>query len=277
MAIHYASAHLLGSGGNKKPSGPKPVRLSQCKYGSMMYFPHDTYIGGSLEKYGEYNGEEMDFLLAATVENAIVVEVGANIGCHTLPLAQKVGPKGHVLAFEPQRVIHQMLCGNLALNGISNVSAERVALGNREGIIYVPPTNYNDVGNFGGVELQTTPGGEPVPLMKLDMYPLPALHLLKIDVEGMELEVLQGAETSIRKFRPLIYCENDREDKKAALNAYLRSLDYDLYWHHPPLYRRNNYNDSPDNLFPNIVSFNMACIPKERSEQVQTNLPKVEE
>jgi hypothetical protein len=101
------------------------------------------------------------------------------------------------------------------------------------------------------------------------------LHLLKVDVEGMELQVLQGAQESIRKFRPLIYIENDRKEKSAELIGMLRSLDYELYWHLPPLYQANNYRECSDDIFPNIVSFNMACIPKERAGEIQTNLPKV--
>jgi FkbM family methyltransferase len=276
MTIHHAEAHLIGLGQpTPKPVSPSLVKLQKCRHGMMMFFPHDTYIGGSLEKYGEYVKEETDFLLAGTPVGGIVVEVGANIGCHTLPLAQKVGPQGHVLAFEPQRIIHQMLCGNLAINAVWNVSAERAALGNREGIIYVPPMQYAEEGNFGGVELNET-SGEPVPLMKLDMYPLPALHLFKIDVEGMELQVLQGAQESIKRFRPLIYVENDRKEKSAELISMLRSLDYDMYWHLPPLFQANNYRECSDDAFPNIVSFNMACIPHERAGEILTNLPKVD-
>ena len=276
MAIHYAEASLLGRGEAPKAVPSTLVKLSRCRHGSMMYFPHDTYIGGSLEKYGEYVKEETDFLLLAVTEGGIVVEVGANIGCHTIPLAQKVGPRGHVLAFEPQRIIHQMLCGNLALNAIWNVSAERVALGNTEGIAFVPATDYSTTNNFGATELSKDGQGEPVPLMKLDMYPLPALQLLKIDVEGMELEVLQGADASIKKFRPLIYIENDRKEKSADLISALRALNYDLYWHLPPLYHPDNYWENEKNIFENIVSFNMACIPHEHADKVKTNLPKVD-
>ena len=274
MVIHYATATLLGSSSGRQP-GPSAVRQQHCKYGPMIYFPHDIYIGGSLDKYGEYVGEETDFLLAATPEGGIVVEVGANIGCHTIPLAQKVGLSGHVVAFEPQRILHQMLCGSLAINGLWNASAEHIALGAKEGVIYVPQVAYEQDGNFGGIALTDGPG-EPVSLRTLDSFALPALHLLKIDVEGMELDVLQGAETTIRKFRPLIYCENDRQEKSAALIAFLRSLDYDLYWHTPPLFREQNYRECTENIFGGTVSVNMACIPKERASQVQTNLQKVD-
>ena len=275
MAIHYAEASLSGVLGGKKAVTPDLVKVSHCKYGTMMYFPHDHYIGGSLEKYGAYNEEEAEFLLGAIPVGGLVVEVGANIGCHTLPMAKKVGPSGHVIAFEPQRVLHHMLCGNLALNVAWNVTALQVAIGSTAGVTHVPTVSYNQPGNFGRVSMSDSEG-EPVPLFPLDHYALPVLHLLKIDVEGMELEVLQGAAETIKRTRPLIYCENDREDKKVELIAYLRSLDYDLYWHYPMLFTKDNYWAVEDNIFPSIASHNMACIPRERAEQTKTNLLAVE-
>lgn len=264
---------MTGVLGAKPTSGPSMVRTSHCKYGTMMYFPHDTYIGVSLEKYGAYSEEETDFLCAATPVGGIVVEVGANIGCMTVPLAQKVGPAGHVLVFEPQRVIHQMLCGNLAINGLWNVSAERMALGAEEGIVCVPRVSYHAGGNFGAVSMQAT-DGESVPIVPLDKYHLPTLHLLKIDVEGMELDVLRGATETINKFRPLIYCENDRPEKSEALLSYLTdTLKYDLYQHWPMLYTKDNYRACEENVFPNTASMNVACIPHERAEEIKSNLP----
>ena len=274
MAIIYAEAHLAAT--KIKVVGPALVRFSHCRHGTMMYFPHDQYIGASLEKYGEYNKDETEFLCNAIVEGSFVVEVGANIGTHTVPMAQKVGKKGHLLVFEPQRVLHHMLCGNLAINALWNVTTERVALGSKKGTSLVPLIDYSEPGNFGSVEMSETEG-EPVALMRLDDYPIPALHFLKIDVEGMELEVLKGATELIKKYRPLIYCENDRPWKKAELLAYLRDvLEYDLYGHFPYLFNKQNYRECPDNIFPNIASSNMACIPRERAEEIATNLPKVE-
>jgi len=274
--IHYASAHLLGHGGSKREIGPGLVRLQHCRHGSMIYFPHDTYIGGSLERYGEYVEEEIKFLLAGIPVGGFVIEAGANIGCHTVPIARHVGPRGHVLCFEPQRVLHQMLCGNLALNALWNVTAERVALGAEMGVAHLPTPTYEDDGNFGGVALSADGEGEPVPVVTVDSYTnLPACHLLKIDVEGMELEVLRGAAATIARFRPLIYCENDRPERGKALVGHLRGLGYDLYWHKPPLYSPDNYRESKEDVFPNLASFNMACIPHEEAERVKTNLEPV--
>ena len=251
----------------KETERPQLVRIRQCRHGLMAYFPHDTFIGGALERYGEYVEKETELLLSYVSAGSIVVEVGANIGCDTVPLAMKVTSTGRVFAFEPQRVIYQMLCANLAINGIWNVNAERVALGRGPGILQVPPVDYAKPGNFGGVPLQDR-GEEPVRVSALDAYRLPRCDLIKIDVEGMELEVLQGAVETIARTRPTIYCENDRAEKSPALVSFLRGLGYDLYWHMPPMFNAENFRQNPVNAFQregvDIVSLNMLCLPREK-------------
>jgi FkbM family methyltransferase len=243
------------------------VRIRQCRHGLMAYFPHDIFIGGALERYGEYVERELDLLLSHVVEGSVVVEVGANIGCDTVALARKVGSTGRVFAFEPQRIIYQMLCANLAINGIWNVLAERAALGSAPGLLRVPPVDYSKPGNFGGVALQDQ-GAEPVQVLTLDAYQLERCDLIKIDVEGMELEVLKGAAGTISRTRPAIYCENDREEKSPALIGFLRALDYALYWHFPAMFNADNFCKNPVNVFQrsgkDIVSMNMLCLPREK-------------
>jgi hypothetical protein len=76
----------------------------------------------------------------------------------------------------------------------------------------------------------------------LDSLDLPACHFVKADVEGMELSVLRGAEQTLRRHRPLLYVENDRQASSPALIEYLQSLEYDLYWHLPPLFNPRNHS-----------------------------------
>ena len=89
----------------------------------MLYNFHDLYIGRSLDLYGEYSEGEIDLFGQIVQPGQVVVEVGANIGAHTVFLAHRSGPAARVLAFEPQRIVFQTLCANLALNSITNVDA----------------------------------------------------------------------------------------------------------------------------------------------------------
>jgi FkbM family methyltransferase len=217
------------------------IRLKQCREGAMIYTINDTYIGRALDKYGEISRDEVLFLQQLTRPGMTVLEVGANIGVFTVPLARFVHPGGRVIAFEPQRIMYQMLCGNLALNAIDNVVAHNCAAGRSSGSIAVPSVDYSKPGNFGAVSLARSSQGDIVALVTIDSLALPSCHLIKVDVEGMELDVLEGAYSTLRQFRPLLYVENDQPEKSPPLIAHLLALDYRLYWLEPPLYRSDNF------------------------------------
>jgi FkbM family methyltransferase len=269
-----ASLKADGAASQEKQQQPRAeIHIRKCRYGLMAFFPHDFYLGGALERYGEYAEDESRVLQGYVKPGDIVVEVGANIGCHTLALAQCVTNAGRVFAFEPQRIIHQMLCGNLAINGIWNVIAERMALGAEAGIAYVPPIDYAAPGNFGAVSLAKDVG-EPVQVQTLDGCNFVRCDLIKIDVEGMEGDVLKGAAQTIKRLRPVLYVENDREEKKAALIAQLRLMGYAIYWHLPALFNPQNFNKNEINDYGSTVSINMLCLPEEK--KMPCDLPRVE-
>ena len=244
------------------------VRLKQCRYGPMLYLANDQYIGKSLDSYGEFSQGEMDLLEQVMGTGQVVLDIGANVGTHTVFFAQKVGPTGTVIAFEPQRVLFQILCGNVALNSLTNVDARHAAVGSESGSVNVPNLNYASVTNFGGVSLEGNKRGEDVPLLTVDQLNLGACHLMKIDVEGMESEVLAGAEQTIRRCHPLIYVENDREAKSAALIEQLLAFDYRLYWHLPPLFNPKNYRGETENRFSGIISANMLGIHRSANQNI---------
>jgi FkbM family methyltransferase len=192
--------------------------------------------------------------------NSLVVDVGANIGAHTLFLAQAVDHGGIVLAIEPQRTVYQLLCANLALNEIKNVRAIRAAAGAARGHAFVPVCDYTKPGNFGGIELADE-AGEPTEVVSIDSLQLPGCQFIKIDVEGQEQQVIAGAAETIARFKPTLYVENDRRQKSADLIRHIRDLDYVVYWHLPPLYSADNFYQNPTNMFPGVVSINMLCLP----------------
>ena len=142
-------------------------KVIKSRHGFLLYNKNDIYIGKSIEKYGEFTHLEAKLFEQICKEGDIVIEVGANIGAHTVYLSKLVG-KGVVIAFEPQRLVFQNLCANLAINSISNVFAYQEAVSH---------------------ENETT-----VNKQKLDNFlnKINRLKLLKIDVEGMEISVIKG-------------------------------------------------------------------------------------
>jgi hypothetical protein len=103
-------------------------------------------------------------------------------------------------------------------------------------------------------------------MITIDALELDACHIIKLDVAGMETDALRGAAATIRRCRPILYVENDREPRSAELIGLLQSFGYRLYRHLPPLYSAGNFRDDPENIFGDTVSVNMLCIPAEAAQ-----------
>jgi FkbM family methyltransferase len=238
-------------------------RQKACRYGQMLYNQNDMYVGRSFDLYGEFSEGEVDLFRQIVRPGNVVVEVGANIGAHTVFLAQHVGREGAVLAIEPQRIVFQTLCANIALNNISNVVTCPQAAGAKHGSVLVPALDYTREANFGALALGDFEHGEPVPVIPLDTFALKKCNFIKIDVEGMEIDVLRGAVGLITRFKPVLYVENDREEKSDNLIRFIDSLGYRMHWHCPLLFNPNNFAGHAENVFGRIVSANMVCTPPE--------------
>jgi FkbM family methyltransferase len=249
------------------------LKLKQCKHGAMLFFANDTYLGRSLDVCGEFSEGEVRLFDQMVHPGMTIVDVGANIGAHTIFFARKTGPNGRVVAFEPQRALYHVLCANLALNLHYNVTAINGGLGSQTARLTLPRIDYAQGGNFGGVGLGVWEG-EDVPVEPLDAYRLPSCHVIKIDVEGMERDVLEGAQATLIAHRPLLYVENDRSEKSKQLIDWLLGADYRLFWHLPPLFNKENYFGQSENIFGNVVSVNIFGVPR-TSQLTITNFREI--
>jgi FkbM family methyltransferase len=234
------------------------------RYGYVVYNQNDTYVGKAIELYGEYQEAEICVFRQVCKPGDYVMDIGANIGTHTLALSRIVGNEGFVFAFEPQAVIFQTLCANMAVNSIENVECFKCAVSDKDGTIRLPRLDNNQPNNFGGLEVEIFDVGDSVATISLDQYfnTLKRLDFIKIDVEGMEKKVLQGARKFIDIFQPTLYVENDKIDKSVDLIRYIKSMGYIPYWHTPYLYNADNHFKNPNNVYGEIVSVNMLCVPE---------------
>jgi FkbM family methyltransferase len=253
--------------------GGSAYALRQCRHGPMLINRRDWYVGRSLLSYGEYSEGEIVVLAQLLRPGAIIVEAGSNIGAHTVPLARIAGPSGCVHAFEPQRLQFQLLCANLALNGLFNVMARSQALGAESGWAYMPVLAPDTEQNFGGLSVSTTGDGEAVEIVTIDSLGLSKLNLVKADVEGMEQAVITGGCDTIRRLRPILYVECDRRDKAPGLIGLILSFGYRAWWHLPTYFNPTNYAGNDTDIFPGVVSGNLLALPAERAGDIR--LPPV--
>jgi FkbM family methyltransferase len=245
-------------------------KIVQTRYGKMLYNKHDTTIGKSLEKYGEWCQLELEFLTPYIPYGGICVDVGAYIGTHTLFFAEAVGREGIVVAFEAQQPMFQLLCGNVALNHHLNVRAFNLALDETPGLVHINNIDYREPNHFGGAAISRYEG-YPIEARTLDDCSLPAVDLLKIDVEGFEPEVINSAVVAIRMYQPFIYIEYQPMEQSQDLVPLIQALDYDVYEHDVTLFNPRNFKKCYEDMFQGLTMTNLFCVPK--SKEMVIDLP----
>jgi FkbM family methyltransferase len=238
--------------------------IRNTPHGEVIFLPQDTYLGKSIAHYGQYSEEEALLFARMLRPGMTALDVGANIGYFSLVMSKALGPLGKLYAFEPQALLYRLLCANLAMNGCANATCLLAAAGRRQGRILVPELDYFRELNFGGFSVGRCETGVDAPVMAIDDLPLEACHFIKVDVEGMEQEVLEGAVRTIERFQPVLWVENDREDKAKDLVSFIYSIGYEAYWFINYLYNPKNYANNEVNLFSNTASANLLCKPADQ-------------
>lgn len=235
-------------------------------YGPMLVNRFDTNQTNSLIKTARAIDHEEIAILAQLLglfpEGRVFVDVGANFGTYTLGLARGVGTKGRIYSFEAQRILSYMLAGSVAMNGLTNVFCYNNAVGRKRSKLEIPQFDYNRPLNFGSIEFgdrqrealeqdrqYSADHVEHVEMVTLDSFELPRIDILKIDVEGMEADVLEGAAETLRRCRPILYVEHAKSDLD-ALTRIIEGFGYDI---HP------------------IHHLNVLCVPVERRHQVKVS------
>lgn len=184
--------------------------------GLLMELDSRNWIDWNLLFRGEYEPQLTRLLSRLAPPGGVAVDIGANIGTHTLTLAQAVGQKGSVLAFEPNPPVRAVLGRNVALNKLNNVRVFGCALGEKPGMLplRVPKADsaeYSNMGLASLVALETPHDLVDVPVCTLDEVfgesGLNRLDVVKIDVQGYECQVLAGMSGILERNRPAVIFE----------------------------------------------------------------------
>jgi FkbM family methyltransferase len=242
---------------------PNPMRklafvLAATEHGTMIVSRLDYRMlsptsgigdGFQLLECGAFDAPEVTLALSVLElrrrhfkDGVVAIDCGANIGVHTIEWAKRMTGWGSVLAIEAQERIYYALAGNIAINNCFNAVALHAAVTDKPGMMKMPRPNYLAPASFGSLELRgsktaefigqhvdySEAGLQPVQAINIDSLKLPRIDFIKIDIEGMELEALAGAEESIARHRPAMLVESIKTNAP-ALRAWLATHGYMLY------------------------------------------------
>lgn len=238
-----------------QPAQPKLVlnRIQTSTGPLTLLHAADDYIPTKVARDGCYY--ELQFLQALEhfhQPDSLIVDIGANIGNHTVYFSRTVGAR--VAAFEPEP--HNVLCleVNARLNEVRDrVTIHRCALGAAAGEVSLTMSIDSNYGSFSAVGPQRPDAAgiaaeaSRVPVRRLDQvldahHPNHAVSLMKIDVEGMELDVLKGATRTIQRWMPAIACECIDKPVFQRVEALLSRFGYSVV---------GLFNSTPTFLFCN--------------------------
>ena len=255
--------------------------LIKMRDGWMVYNKNDKFIGRSIKEYGEWSQGEIDLCRQLLTPTDFVVEVGSNIGSHTLALT-KIVNQGFVFAFEPQNILFQNLCANISINSRTNCFCSQTALSEKKNeYLYYPNYDFNAEQNFGAMSFLRTEKSSSTLKANVDTldnrFPdLQKLKLLKADAEGMEINIIKGGIDLINRTKPFLYLENESYFQKSKeLIELLWSLGYRLFWHIMPYHPENNFFKNPNNIFKNFYHSNILGVRKEI--EIKIDLPEVKD
>jgi FkbM family methyltransferase len=191
--------------------------LVRDRAGNRMLLPNLLEHGGlCVAVDGGYELEILKFLENRLDSDSVLVDVGANIGCLTVPLARKTA---RVIAIEASPKVQPYLRQNVQLNGLSNVTiVDRAASfpGNSSVPLYIPPMNH-----FGMASTAPQFGVEPISVPAapldtiLDTLGISDVTAMKIDVEGYEAHVLLGARNLLSRGTTIVFEFMDWAENRA--------------------------------------------------------------
>jgi len=172
-------------------------------------------------------------------DGVVAVDCGANIGVHTIEWSRQMNGWGSVIAIEAQERVFYALAGNIAVNNCFNARAIHAVVSSKAGTMRIPALNHQEPASFGSLELVKRNGSEQIgqaidyseaasvdtPMITLDSLALARCDLIKIDVEGMELSVLEGAAHTLEQHHPVLQVEIIKTDAR-ELKSRLAALGY---------------------------------------------------
>lgn len=212
------------------------VTLDTQAYGKFKCFSNDFIICRNIRMNGTWESHISELLIKNYKPNTNFLDIGSNYGCHSIAVAKTIKENrenGKVYAFEIQPRIYELFLDNINNNNLSDVVIPNlIGLSNKNEIIQLNvPDNYKQFQNYGGLgikQMSQQSSGTTIDttLVKLDDLYIDNISLIKLDVEGHELEVLEGALNTLDQNRPIIFIEIWKDHKDKYFNWINKNLPY---------------------------------------------------
>ena len=207
--------------------------------GGVIHVDTRSYIEWWIYMYGSFEGAAVDLLASVLRPTSVVVDVGANVGVFTLPFA-RIAREVH--AFEPNPSVRMRLEQNLSLNNLHNVVVNETALADAVGIAQLHAPTHANQGQSSLHPRDDLDQSVDCRVTTLDRYVedvgLRSIDLIKVDVEGAEPLVLQGAIETLRRYKPLVYVEINAQhlgrgdSTPGDVQRFLEDLGYQVWLNH---------------------------------------------
>lgn len=255
------------------------------RYGELALFQNDTGAASeSLRTYGEWAENEISFLKQFIRPGSTVLDIGAYIGTHTLAFARFVGPKGCVVAVEAQPETFALLSRNVQANtDLQNVALHNAVALSSLGEVTITTVDTSQRGSFGSAsptgatrESESSDGTQaPVSgtatarALTIDSLKLGECALIKIDVEGLEDQVIRGALGTLARCSPMVYCECNTVAAGMKSFEVLRAAGYRVMAHVVDAFNPDNYKGTNENIFSAAREVALLGYPETREGEVR--------
>lgn len=196
------------------PGNANPVRtVVDYDDGLLMNIDTHSFCEWYIWFYGVFRPEIARLLNRMLRPGQVAIDIGANIGMHSVVMANRVGPTGQVHSFEPDPHPLGRLRANLALNGFDWAQTHALAVSDKteKRTFYL---HDESIGNFANASLNPANVGRDTPRMEMDVvaiddfmarHAVPRLDAIKVLAQGEEFNVFKGAEQSFKRFRPKVF------------------------------------------------------------------------
>lgn len=222
--------------------------VNETRYGIVQYPPQGA-MAESLRHYGEYRHAEIELMARFIKPGAFVLEADCGAGVVSLFLAAAVGETGHVIAYEDDRLLHQLARQNLSANRVGNVTLLERRLGT------APPLSSSR-GNG---------ASDPIACRadSIDGLRLTRLDSIRINWGSSASCILTGGSETLWRLRPWLFIAVEGEGQTRGLARVARDHGYQCWRFCAPLFNPENYNCRADDVFVEQNAHGLVCIPEE--------------